>query len=239
MNIILFDHLESHNRLASDDYRARHINRVLALAVGDQFLAGVINGATGTATITDLKREWIDFTFETRGDGSALYPVTLLVAQVRPISMRRILREAVSLGVERIILTTTDTGEKSYASAKLYTTGEYRSILIDGAMQSGMTGLSEVIFASSVEEAMQKIDVKSVRIVLDNRREGIPLSTLTLDAKQPVILAIGGERGFSDRERGIFDAHGFLFASFGPRILRTETACSSATAVLLGRMGLL
>jgi RsmE family RNA methyltransferase len=54
-----------------------------------------------------------------------------------------------------------------------------------------------------------------------------------------VVLAIGGERGFTDEERSVFESNGFSFAALGSRILRTETACSAGLAVLLGRMGLL
>ena len=152
--------------------------------------------------------------------------------------MRRILREAVSLGVSKIILTGSDTTEKSYADAKLYTNGEYRSILLDGAMQSGETGVSDVVFSSSVEEAVSCCEDSGARIVLDNVMEAKSLSSFPAPAT-PVVLAIGGERGFTDRERALFIASGFVPASLGKRILRTETACSAGLAVLLGRMNLL
>ncbi|NCC90066.1 MAG: RsmE family RNA methyltransferase, partial [Spirochaetia bacterium] len=98
---------------------------------------------------------------------------------------------------------------------------------------------SEVVFASSVRDALAKLGPDSTKIVLDNVRPGTPLSTLSLTAHQEVVLAIGGERGFTDAERDRFADAGFLFASLGSRILRTETACSAGVAVLLGRMGLL
>ena len=105
-------------------------------------------------------------------------------------------------------------------------------------MQSGCTGVSEVSFCASVGEAIAALSPEGERIVLDNKRVGEPLSTMTI-AGRPVVLAIGGERGFSDRERDLFEEHGFRFATLGRRILRTETAVSAGLAVLLGRMGLL
>ncbi len=240
MNIILFASLEAENILDMSDERAQHIRKVLRLKEGDTFGAGIVNQGKGTATITRIDEKEVAFSFvQDETKGTSLYPVTLLVAQVRPICMRRILREAVSLGVERIMLTLTETGEKSYAQANLYTSGEYRSILLDGAMQSGECAVSEVVFASSVRDALAKLGPDSTKIVLDNVRPGTPLSTLSLTAHQEVVLAIGGERGFTDAERDRFADAGFLFASLGSRILRTETACSAGVAVLLGRMGLL
>lgn len=239
MNIILFDTLSDHNELSIKDERAQHILRILKLGVGDTFIAGVVNQGKGRATVTSIQDERIlfDFVMDER-ESARLYPVTLLVAQVRPICMRRILREAVSLGVERMILCLTENGEKSYEHATLYTSGEYHSILLDGAMQSGKCGLSAVEFASSVSRAMNLLPENGTRIVLDNVREGRSLATMSV-TETPVVLAIGGERGFTDHERDLFAEHGFRFATLGSRILRTETACSAGLAVLLGRMGLL
>ena len=240
MNIILFEHLDAQNQLVMTDDRARHIQKVLRLQCGDSFLAGVVNTGKGRATITKMDDTFLSFSFEMETQSNpSLFPVTLLVAQVRPICMRRILREAVSLGVKRIILCTTDTGEKSYAQAKLYTSGEYRSVLLDGAMQSGECSVSDVQFASSIKQAMTLLDPYSTKLVLDNVREGVRLAGMDLHSDEEVVLAIGPERGFSEQERDIFAKNGFQFASFGKRILRTETACSAALGVLLGRMGLL
>ncbi len=238
MNIILFSHLDAKNSLPLSDYRALHIRKILKLGVGGQFLAGEINGVKGLATILSLDSENLFFSFLEGEPSPSLYPITLLVAQVRPICMRRILREAVSLGVSKIILTGSDTTEKSYADAKLYTNGEYRSILLDGAMQSGETGVSDVVFAKTVEEAISDLEPAGTRIVLDNVMEAKSLSSFSAPVI-PVVLAIGGERGFTDRERALFTASGFEPASLGRRILRTETASSAGLAVLLGRMNLL
>ncbi len=240
MNIILFEALAADNFLPRSDYRAQHIRKVLRLSEGDRFTAGIINGVKGEATIASSTAEGITFSFTPGGEAPvALYPVTLIVAQVRPISMRRILREAVSLGVGEIILASCDTGERSYQEAKLYESGEYRSILIDGAMQSGETGVPPVHFASSIEAAIARAPDGGQPIVLDNKQAGSALSQMEIDGRRAVVLAIGGERGFSDREREIFASHGFRFATLGRRILRTETAVSAGVAVLLGRMGLL
>lgn len=238
MNIILFSHLDAENSLPLSDYRALHIRKILKLGAGGQFLAGEANGAKGLATILSLDSDTLRFSFTAGESSPPLYPITLLVAQVRPICMRRILREAVSLGVSQIILAGGDTTEKSYADAKLYKEGEYLSILLDGAMQSGETGVSEVVFASSVEGAITHLGDVGTKIVLDNVMEAKSLASFPVP-KTPVVLAIGGERGFSDRERALFLASGFVPASLGKRILRTETASSAGLAVLLGRMDLL
>lgn len=235
MNIILIEEGESFFPLS--DERAQHIRKVLHLGVGDCFRCGIINSSEGNAEITAINDSGISFSFTPLSDTSALYPVTLIVGQTRPICMRRILRESVSLGSERIILPVTDLGEKSYSSASLYTSGEYRKILVDGAMQAGKTGVSECLIASSLEEALTKL-VPSELLLLDNVIGEESLSSLDLREKR-VTLAVGPERGWSDRERKVLIERGFRPVLLGSRILRTETAVSASLAVALSRMGLL
>lgn len=234
MNIVLFERGENH--IDIKDYRAEHIKKVLRLNVGDSFKAGYVNGKQGMATIISAN-DGYDFSFDFDSDGSVLYPLTLIVAQVRPICMKRILRESVSLGVQRLILPVSELGERSYLNASLYKDGEYKNILLDGAMQAGFTGVSECILAKNVEEAISIID-SDENLLLDNVIGAKALSSLELNNKS-VTLAIGPERGWTERERNIFIDRGFSPCLLGSRILRTETAVVSGIGVALSRMGYL
>jgi RsmE family RNA methyltransferase len=152
--------------------------------------------------------------------------------------MKRILREAVSLGVREIIVTGADTAERSYQDAKLWSTGEYRKYLLDGAMQSGYTGISELRFTTRVDNLKEDFTRMDNLVLLDNVLEGGRLADFSYSGGS-VLLAVGPERGWSARERQVLVDSGFSSYSLGKRVLRTETACSAGTAVLLGRMGLL
>jgi RsmE family RNA methyltransferase len=240
MNIILFETMPSGQVILKSENSEifDHIVRVLKLKEGDVFRMGIINESEGTATVKSMDSESIAFEYSAVSVPS-LYPVTLIVAQVRPICMKRILREAVSLGAGRIILCTSDTGEKSYRSSTLYSSGEYRWYLEEGAMQSAHAGLPEVVFADNVTEAVKVLgDVNDTSLyLLDNVVGAENLSSCNPFAK--AVVAIGPERGWSDRERRIFRENGFEPVLLGSRVLRTETACSTGLAVLLSRMGLL
>lgn len=258
MNMILFEERPQNDVIPMQDERAKHILNILKLKNGDTFRMGIVNESEGTATIKDIGLDGIAVEYHVECK-SKLYPVTLLCAQVRPICMKRILREAVSLGVERIVLTGSDTGEKSYLSSNLYLTGEYKEYLLDGAMQSCHAGVPQVVFANTVDGAlkalgnttyktstMDKADVSELglsndtaMIMLDNVVGAVPLSGVDLKCVEGAVLAIGPERGWSDRERSLFVANGFKPMLLGNRVLRTETACSAGLAVLLSRMGLL
>jgi RsmE family RNA methyltransferase len=57
--------------------------------------------------------------------------------------------------------------------------------------------------------------------------------------KHAVRAAIGSERGWSERERRMLEEAGYVRLGMGKRILRTETASTVATSLILGAMGYL
>jgi 16S rRNA U1498 N3-methylase RsmE len=75
-----------------------------------------------------------------------------------------------------------------------------------------------------------------LHIAADNVRPEGAISRMA-STKRPVVLAIGSERGWSDRERDMFEEAGFLRLSLGSRALRTETACVAATVLAIEKIG--
>lgn len=240
MNIILFEGEKIPDNLPLRNEKAQHILKILRLKEGDTFLCGLVNGPSGYGRIKKIDTQGITLSWEKAAERKALYPVTLLVGYTRPVSSKRILRETVSLGVERIIFCATDTGEKSYRGSSLWKKGGYRKYLIDGAQQAGETAIPEIHFYSNVKAVLEAIppEEKSDFLVLDNIQPTESLSCWVSD-NDSAFLAIGSERGWSNSERDLFRQRGFTALSLGNRILRTETACSAGCAVLLSRMGYL
>lgn len=236
MNIILFP--PGQRRFDREDPRAQHIIKVLHLRAGDSFTAGEFNGMRGHGMITSLDDGAVSFDFHAESDDAALQPLTVLLAMVRPICMRRILRELSSMGVGRIVLTSSQLGEKSYREAGLYKDGEYAQILVDGAMQGGHTGLPEVVFASSAKEAIGLCADDGAHLLLDNVIGAVGFSDLDLRGRH-VTLAIGPERGWSDEERSLFLSAAYEGVLIGHHILRTETAAVAAPSLALLCMGLI
>ncbi|MCQ2397855.1 MAG: 16S rRNA (uracil(1498)-N(3))-methyltransferase [Sphaerochaetaceae bacterium] len=240
MNIILTEDVQR-GLLDSSDRRCEHIIKVLKLNQGDTFRLGSIKtGASGTAQITAVDSLGVHYTFtETIPDARNYRPVTLIVAQVRPICMKRILREAASAGVRKIIATGATTAEKSYSQADIWKKGEYREILLDGTMQGGFTGVPEVICTPDVRLALKEIPNKNADcVLLDNVSPKGRMSDF-IPMYDKAVLAVGPERGWTDYERSLFSDAGFSTLSLGDHILRTETACTAGVTLLLARMNLL
>jgi RsmE family RNA methyltransferase len=112
---------------------------------------------------------------------------------------------------------------------------------MDGAMQSAHAGIPDVLFADTAFGAVRMAQETSPEdadfILLDNLTGAKALSSEKIG--KYAVLAIGPERGWSDRERKLFTDKGYRPMLLGSRVLRTETACSTGIAVLLSRMGLL
>ncbi len=219
----------------------------------------------GTVRLDGVQTAGLRLSFKETGPPVGPYPLSLLVGYTRPISAKRILREAASLGVGRLLWTGTDTGERSYREAKLWLEGKWHSFLVDGLQQAGATVLPELLHAESLADALELVGgplkylvqamkpagahplgepllasgFDSVRLLLDNEIGEERLTALDLRTAGEVIIAVGSERGWSDAERSLFLEAEYKPVSLGSRVLRSETACCAGLAVALGRMGLL
>jgi len=245
VNLILFETHEIGKALPRRDERTVHLLKVLRKKVGDNFEAGLLGEGQGSGTIEKINLDGsINFSLNVFAPPLPRLPVRIAVGFPRPIQVRRLLRDLSSLGVEAIDLFGTDLGEKSYRDTKLFGDGGARAALIEGAAQSRDTTIPELSVFPYLEDWLRKSPwgppsqshITPLLIAADNVRPEGALSRLT-PTKRPVVLAIGSERGWSDRERDLFEAAGFLRLSLGSRALRTETACVAAAVLALEKIG--
>lgn len=237
-----------------NDERYLHIKKVLHLKEGDVFKAGIINGKIGEALISHLSEEKIVFSFcpnkpdknldntdagKIESKPLPLPPIKIILGFPRPIQLRRILRDAASLGFAEIVLCGTELGERSYLKSNLSSPEEIKKYLLDGISQAGQTLLPEFSFCNSVKEALKNLKAASFngsKVLLDIG-DFPSLSTFRMTKGEELTIAIGSERGWTQNERESFLAEGFISYSMGKRILRTETALTSALSVLLANNG--
>jgi 16S rRNA (uracil1498-N3)-methyltransferase len=236
MNIVLFDHPEISRPLPRDDPRAEHILGVLRRAPGESLDVGLINGPRGKAVVESVSDTELVLSFTWDEISPEAELITLIVGLCRPQSSRRVLREAATLGVARMFFVPTDRGEASYADSRLWSTGEYERHVRAGVEQAFATGLPTVHIGMSLPEAIAAA-AGPVRIALDNYESSAPLHRVAMPAGEPVVLAVGSERGWSGAERENLRDAGFLLAGLGRRVLRTETAVVAALSVIKVAIG--
>lgn len=264
MNICLFEETELGKSLPLRDERAQHLIKVLHKKCGDTFFAGVKEGEAGTATITRIGSKTdsdggsIDFIFAPVPNmDKPLLPITLIVGFPRPIQLRRLLRDVAGIGCEKIFLTGTELGDKSYLKSTMLERGAANKMLVDGTVQAASTHVPQMEMHTSLGDCLADVN-GDLRIALDNVRAETSLAHFLHElflrgrenqksgdcceeyakcgkdktCEQKIIAAIGSERGWTDKEREVLCAHGFVLCSMGERVLRTETAATAAAAVI-------
>ncbi|MFA6504455.1 MAG: RsmE family RNA methyltransferase [Treponemataceae bacterium] len=248
MNILLFEGEEIDSPLPKRDDRAVHLLKVLHKKAGDLFDAGILGAALGRGKIESIESDGsIRFSFEPIEVPPPLNPIRVAVGFPRPIQLRRLLRDLSSLGVAAVDLVGTELGEKSYRDTKLLEDGGARAALIEGAVQARDTRLPVLsVYPTLAAWLGAGPWGRSPRALVapDNVRPAIAFSALSVapplsSVAGEFVLAIGSERGWSDRERDALEAALFIRASMGGRALRTETACVAAVILALEKIGAL
>ena len=222
MNVILFETEELSKPLNIRDHRAKHILKVLRLNPGETFKMGVINGKMGEGIFIGVDEQQLNFSFELKYMPKSLYPLTLIAGFVRPNSVKRILRDATSLGVERIVWTPTELTEKSYRNSHIWDEKYQRPLLLEGAIQAYSSLLPEIVICQSFDEALNYCSFDE-KIALDHIDPDASLSSFVASralANKSVGLAIGSERGWTSNERDFLQTSGFKRLSMGDRVLR-------------------
>ena len=236
MNIILFQDDETSRPLSRQDPRARHILDVLQRRPGESIDVGLIDGPLGKALVEAVDDETMVLSFTWGTDLPAAEPVTLIVGLCRPQSCRRVLREAATLGVSRMLFPRTDRGEPTYADSSLWTTPEFQRQVHSGVEQAFATQIPPVEVGMELSDALVSAGGE-VRIALDNYEGVTGLSDALPDSATTVTLAVGSERGWTSAERDQLRAAGYQLAGMGARVLRTETAVIAALAVVKAGVG--
>ena len=256
VNLILFEPEEIGKPLAKRDERAIHLIKVLHKDVGDTFDAGIAGGLLGTGQILERTPDGsLRFELTLSRASPPRFPLRIAVGFPRPIQLRRLLRDLSNLGVSAIDLLGTDLGEKSYRDTTLLTDGGARAALTEGAVQARDTGLPALNLYPSLDawlaaapwgqtpQAWKRTPSSPILIAPDNvdsRGSFAKLDLAGLEAdRTSMVLAVGSERGWSERERAILDQAGFLRLGMGDRALRTETACVAAAVLGLEKIGAL
>ncbi|MCD4653338.1 16S rRNA (uracil(1498)-N(3))-methyltransferase [bacterium] len=233
MNLIIFQDFELNKPLLRQDRRFKHIRRILKASPGDRLRAGILNGSIGDIVIQNLTREKISFSFEPLGPPPALLPIHLICGLPRPQQAKRILRDCTSQGVSNIWFTRTELGEKSYQDSPIWNNKAWLPLVIEGLEQSGGTLIPEIKLFDSISKCILSLPDNLNCITLDNHDSHEHLKKI-LDSGSSnagIALVIGSERGWTDTERDLLGKSGFCFGYLGNRILRTDTACISATSL--------
>jgi 16S rRNA (uracil1498-N3)-methyltransferase len=209
-------------RLAEAD--RHHLEDVLRLRVGDTCEV-VWEGRVYRARVSPQ-----GLVVEEEIDAVAKAPlVTVWLAQPGARSDDAV-EKLTELGVARIGALRTELLKGSFTPARL---SRWERVAESAAKQSKQTSLPEFLGVASYADVLSP-----EAVVLSNQGASGGLADRIVGRRQATLL-IGPEPGFSETELELARSSGVAVATFGPVVLRTETAAIVAAALALREMGFL
>lgn len=218
---------------------ANHLVRVMRMAVGDRCV--LFNGDGhdyGAELISAGKRDAVvRITDAIVVESESPLAITLLQGIARGEKMDLILQKATELGVLGVVPVNSDRSEVRLdgerASKRV---AHWRSVVASACGQSGRAVIPAIADPQSLAKGCDSLPDNSLRLCLDPRGEWT-LGTLPTAPSGGIVIAIGPEGGWSERDLATLSAANFQGLQLGPRILRTETAGLAAIAALQTRLG--
>ena len=152
--------------------------------------------------------------------------------------LARVLQLAACMGVRRVDLVNAWRVDKSHLASHALAPAAMRHNLVLGCEQGGSTRLPRIALHRLLMPFVrgplgERLARGATRPIIAHPRAAMALEqAVPPGASESVILAIGPERGFIEREVETFAALGFAPVALGARVLRVETALTAALAQL-------
>jgi 16S rRNA (uracil1498-N3)-methyltransferase len=216
-----------------------HLVRVLRLREGEACVLFNGDGHDYDATLLSAGKRGVEAkVLATRviGNESPLR-LALLQGIARGEKMDLILQKAAELGVTAIAPVFADRTEVRLDGERLEKRiAHWRSVVISACEQSGRARIPALMPARTLAETANALDADMLKLTLD------PLGEYRFDTLSPVgvagiMIGIGPEGGWSEKDRETLRGAGFIGLRLGPRVLRTETAGLAAIAALQAKFG--
>jgi 16S rRNA (uracil1498-N3)-methyltransferase len=223
--------LASNEQVELGEDGGHYVRTVLRLKKDDAIILFNGRGGEYDCVLAEVSRKSVRIQVNTWSDRNLESPlhVTLGLGISRGDRMDWAVQKAVELGANRITPIITERcvvqlkGEKKPQRLQ-----HWQKIVQHAAEQSGRTVLPELVEIEAIQKWVSH--QQGLKIFLD------PYTENSLTQMQPdnlkVTLLTGPEGGFTDQERNIAKAAGFIPVHLGSRILRTETAAIAALAAV-------
>lgn len=211
---------------------SNHLLRVLRLTMNAPLV--IFNGKGGqyNATISQVSKKTCRITLNEFIKQNIESPLITHLAQgiARGDQMDLIIQKSVELGITTITPLLTQYSEGHLSRERLVKRlHHWRQIAIHACEQCGRNILPAIEEPQTFGEVLSEKSAVLKLILHPHVRD--PLPALVSTPKE-VMTMIGPEGGFSETEIDLALRHGFQAMSFGPRILRMETAAISLLSVV-------
>jgi len=222
--------LEQSGEVSLEDAPAHHLARVLRLREGDALT--VFNGRGGEWDAEFIGKRRVRLGSFSDVERESPLRIVLVQGVSSGERMDYTVQKAVELGVAAIQPLLTKRGvvklEGNRPSARVE---HWRKVAIAACEQCGRNRVPEVLPLLDFDR--YRPQGSEPRLLLSAQGRSIK----EMKVESAAIIAAGPEAGFAPEEQAALERAGFVKASLGPRVLRTETAALAALAALSALRG--
>lgn len=214
--------------------QSRYLTQVMRLKAGDALL--VFNGVDGEwrCTVAEVLKKGVVLRAEEQVRAQTTVPdVHLLIAVVKKSALEFAVEKATELGAARIGLVTTRRTQGDRVRMD-----RLEAIAVESAEQTGRLDVPGIDLPVKLDALLDGWD-GSRRLMFCDETGGAPaLKALAEAGGDSWAILIGPEGGFSPEERERLRALPFTTAvSLGPRVLRADTAATTALTLWQAALG--
>lgn len=224
-----------------------HLKDVLRLKKGDKVIIFDGKGREFIGSLKTVNSNGAHIAIEKQLDVSRESRFRIILAQglARTEKMDIIIQKATELGVSEIIpFTVSRVVSRLNSEQAAKKIQRWQRIAIEAAKQCRRDVVPQIEEMATLAEVLSKYShsmERYIKIIPWERENRNNLKDiLKPEGFSGCIVLIGPEGGFEELEVALAEKAGFLPVTFGPRILRTETAAISIVAIIqyeLGDMG--
>jgi 16S rRNA (uracil1498-N3)-methyltransferase len=216
------------------------LTRVLRIQLGEQVTLFDGDGSETIYEVTAIDKKSVSLRGQDRVFPHTEPNRTISLYQAIPNKYEKIeyiIQKWVEVGISKFIFFRSDRSQKLLLSpAKIE---RFAAIAREAVEQCGWVKVPEITYIEKgilSKNSLGALDCLmgsqwQVQMVLDIT--GLTRKTREYDTIGDIALWVGPEGGWSDDERTIMSDYGFIFARFGERVFRTETAGVVTTFALL------
>jgi 16S rRNA (uracil1498-N3)-methyltransferase len=233
--------------VAATAEQSHYLSKVLRLNLGDAVELFDGKGLRFQARISGVHGKFVHLE---AGQGKAaqakrLHPIQILQGLPSGDKMDWIIEKAVELGVVRFSPMACERSIVHLNGLRLDKKMAHWQAEIEAAcMQSRRDDLMVLDRVQTSERCLESQEVGAPKFLLDPgsklgflealrlTKDRLSLSVNSTAPSPTIVLAVGPESGFSDREREQAERAGYVLISLGEQVLRTETAALVGTAKL-------
>ena len=236
MNLLLTDQEDfiAPGKIKISGRRFLQLRDVIKPQVGETLRTGIKNGSIGKATVVEFNVDHAILDTVLDAPPPAPSPITLVCAMQRPLTFKKILHCALTMGVKKIHFIHAAKVEKSYWQAAVLRDAELDMEIRLALEQCGDTVYPEFEFHTRfkpfAEDILPQLTQNAALSLFGHPRATTPVPLPPENGS--IILAAGPEGGFNDFENDALERAGLLPVTLGTRVLRSEYAVAALLAKL-------